>query len=217
MLSKLPRLHPRSCLIVLLASAFQAFGIYNIHALSGVTEGGVFGAVLLLDHWFGISPSISSFVLNGACFLLGFRALGAGFIGYSFFAASGFSLGYRICECFPPLWPGIAEHPLSAAVLGALFIGIGSGICVRCGAATGGDDALAMSLHRMTGIRIEWVYTVSDYSVLLLSLSYIPLKRIVFSLITVTISTRLVGLIQSLPLKCQTPPEPSKGCAQCRI
>ena len=207
MLSKLPRLKPGACVIVMLASAFQAFGIYNIHALSGVTEGGVFGAVLLLDHWLGISPSVSSFIMNAACFLLGFRALGASFIGYSFFAATGFSLGYRLWECFPPLWPDIGQHPLIAAVAGALFIGIGSGICVRCGAATGGDDALAMSIQRMTGVRIEWVYTVSDYSILLLSLSYIPLKRIVFSLITVTISTQLVGLIQNLRLKRPLTPE----------
>ena len=197
---KFPKLNTASCILVFLASAFQAFGMYNIHALSGVTEGGVFGAVLLLDHWFGISPSISSFIMNAACFLLGFKTLGVTFIAYSFFAATGFSVGYRICECFPPIWPDIAQYPLLAAVAGALFIGIGAGICVRCGAATGGDDALAMSINRLTGMKIEWVYTISDYTVLLLSLSYIPLRRIIFSLITVTISTQLVGLIVKLRL-----------------
>ena len=216
MLSKLPRLKLTPCIIVFLASAFQAFGMYNIHALSGVTEGGVFGAVLLLDHWFGISPSISSFLMNAACFLLGFKALGATFIGYSFFAASGFSLGYRLWECFPPVWPEIGSMPLLAAVAGALFIGIGSGICVRCGAATGGDDALAMSIQRLTGVRIEWVYTASDYSILLLSLSYIPLRRIIYSLITVTISTQLVGFIQNFRWKRPIPECSETGGILCR-
>ena len=59
----LPRLKRKNCVILLLGSAIQAFGIYNIHALSQVTEGGAIGLTLLLHHWFGISPAISSPVL----------------------------------------------------------------------------------------------------------------------------------------------------------
>ena len=36
----------------------------------------------------------------------------------------------------------IADKPLLAAVVGALFVGIGAGVCVRIGGAPGGDDAL---------------------------------------------------------------------------
>ena len=39
------------CIVALLSSAFLAFGLYHVHALSGVTEGGVIGLNLLLDHW----------------------------------------------------------------------------------------------------------------------------------------------------------------------
>ena len=66
MFSKLPKLRPRHCAVAFFASAFQAFGMYNIHALSGVTEGGIFGLILLLNHWLGLSPAFSSLILNGA-------------------------------------------------------------------------------------------------------------------------------------------------------
>ena len=33
------KLKPINCLTAFLSSAFQAFGIYNIHALSDITEG----------------------------------------------------------------------------------------------------------------------------------------------------------------------------------
>lgn len=46
----------KSCLIALFGSAFLAFGLYHVHSFSGVTEGGVLGMTLLLDHWFHISP-----------------------------------------------------------------------------------------------------------------------------------------------------------------
>ena len=191
-----PKLKFKNCLTAFFSSAFQAFGIYNVHAVADVTEGGVLGATLLLQHWFGISPAISSFVLNAICFGLGLRILGRSFIAYSFLAALGYSAGYFLCEQFPPLWPAIAEHPLIAALAGALFIGIGAGLCVRAGGATTGDDALAMSLSHATGIPIQNIYLISDMSVLLLSLTYIPFRKIAYSLLTVVLSGQLIGLIQ---------------------
>ena len=189
------------CVIAFLCSAFQAFGMYNVHALSGVTEGGVLGLVLLIDHWFSISPALSGFLLNAACYLLGWRTLGKTFIGYSVIAAAGFSVGYAVCELFPPLRPGIAEYPLPAAIVGALFIGIGAGVCVRIGGATCGDDALAMSLSHILKQPIERIYLISDLTVLSLSLSYIPLRRIVYSLITVILSGQIIGWIQKIHAK----------------
>lgn len=195
------KLKPSYCIIAFLSSALQAFGIYNIHALSGVTEGGVLGAVLLIQHWTGLSPAISGFILNAACYLFGWRTLGKEFIGYSAIAAAGFSITYGICELFPPLWPGITGYPLLAALLGALFIGIGAGICVRIGGATCGDDALAMSLSHITKIDIQWIYLISDLTVLGLSLSYIPFRRIAYSLLTVVLSGQIIGWIQKIGQK----------------
>ena len=191
-----PKLKPANCMTAFFASAFQAFGVYNIHALSDITEGGVLGATLLLQHWFGISPTISSFLLNAACYLLGLKILGKTFIAYSFIAALGYSAGYYLCEQFPPLWPQIASYPLPAALAGALFIGLGAGLCVRAGGATTGDDALAMSLSHATRIPIQNIYLVSDLSILLLSLTYIPFRRIAYSLLTVILSGQIIGLIQ---------------------
>lgn len=192
----LSKLNPKNCIIAFLSSALQAFGMYNIHALSDITEGGVLGATLLLEHWFAISPAVSGFVLNAACYFLGWRTLGKEFIACSLIAASGFSAAYGLCEQFPPLWPEIAGYPLLAAILGALFIGIGAGLCVRAGGATCGDDALAMSLSHITKVPIQWVYLVSDLSVLGLALSYIPLSRITYSLLTVVLSGQIIGFLQ---------------------
>ena len=197
----IPKLRLSNCIIAFFASAFQAFGMYNVHALSGVTEGGVLGAVLLIDHWLGISPALSSLILNAACYALGWKTLGRNFIAYSLIAACGYSLGYGACEQFPPLWPKIAGHPLLAAIVGALFIGIGAGLTVRAGGATSGDDALAMSISHLTKAPIQWIYLTSDLLVLLLSLSYIPLRRIGYSLLTVILSGQIIGWIQRIPFR----------------
>ena len=192
----LPRLKLKNCLSIILGSAILAFGLYNIHSISGVTEGGVLGLTLLLEHWFGISPSISGLVLNGACYALGLTLLGRAFIFYSFIAGGGFSLFYAIFERFPPLWPQIAQMPLAASVAGAAFVGVGVGLCIRANAAPTGDDSLALSLSHHFKIGIQWVYLLGDLIVLALSLTYIPFSKIIYSLLTVVLSAQLIGLIQ---------------------
>lgn len=189
-----------SCIIAFFSSAMLAFGLYNIHSLSGVTEGGILGLTLLLEHWFNISPSVSGMILNLLCYLMGWKFLGRKFIIYSIAAATGFSVSYRIFEQFGPLFPQIAERPLAAAVLGAIFVGISAGICVRIGGAPGGDDALAMSIARITHMDIRWVYLMCDLIVLVLSLSYIPVQRIAYSFLTVLLSGQIIGIVQKIKL-----------------
>lgn len=186
----------RNCVITFLSAAFLAFGMYNVHSISGITEGGVLGAVLLIQHWLHISPALSSLVLNGLCYLLGWRTFGKNFLIYSAVSSLGYSLCYFICEQFPPIFPQIAQMPLAAAVAGSIFVGVGCGICVRIGAAPSGDDALSMSLSKLTGIPIQWIYLISDLVVLGLSLTYIPLRKIAYSLLTVLLSGQIIGLFQ---------------------
>ena len=187
-----------NCLVLLVGSVIQAIGIYNIHSLSNVTEGGVLGLTLLLQHWFQISPAVSSLILNLVCYAIGWRLLGKEFIGYSLVSICAYSASYGLFEQFPPLWPDIALYPLLAAIAGALFIGIGAGLCVRAGGATAGDDALAMSFSHLFRLPIQRIYLISDLAVLLLSLSYIPMQRITYFLLTVVLSGQIIGLIQKI-------------------
>ena len=189
-------LTPKSVGLSLLGSAILAFGLYHVHAFSGVTEGGQLGLVLLLQHWLHISPAISTAVINVICYWIGWKMLGKVFIIRSAVATGGFSLIYWIIQQFPPLWPNLADYPLVAALIGALFVGVGCGLCVRSGGAACGDDGLAMSISDHFHIKIEYVYFIFDFVILSASLSYIPLGRILYSLITVMISSKLVGLVQ---------------------
>lgn len=187
------------CIIAIFSSAFLAFGLYHVHALAGVTEGGVVGLNLLLEHWFSISPAVTNFIANAVCYLLGWKLLGRKFIIYSAVATVSFSLSYAIIEQFPPLWPQLAGMPLLAALIGAVFVGIGCGLCVKVGGAVSGDDALAMCISHVFRIKIQWAYLITDLTVLGLSLTYIPVTKIAYSLLTVLLSGQIIGWIQKLP------------------
>ena len=186
----------RKILLSVIGGGILAFGLYNVHSLSGVTEGGALGLTLLLEHWLDLSPAWSGLLINFACYAFGFRTLGRSFLCWSALSGGSFSAFYAFLERFPRVWPGLAGMPLPAAFLGALFVGVGVGLCVRAGGAPTGDDALAMSLSQRFHVPIERIYLTTDLTVLALSLTYLPPIRIAYSLLTVTLSGKVIGLIQ---------------------
>ena len=205
----------KSCLIIFASCVFMSFGIYNVHSLSGITEGGVLGATLLLDKWFNISPAITTIILNAICYFIGWKVLGKKFLFYSAFGTICYSVSYAIFEAVGPLFPAIANYQFLAAIIGAIFVGVGAGFCIRECCALGGDDALAMSVSKITHIQIQWIYLISDLTVLLLSLTYIPLAKILYSVLTVVLSGQIIGFIERAGKtpKIQTP-EPTTQTQQ---
>ena len=190
-------------LMILLGNVILAFGLFNIHAQTNVTEGGVLGIMLLAEHWFRISPAYSGFVLDVACYFFGYKVLGKDFLLHSILATVIFSVSYRIFELLGPLWPELSASPAAAAILGAMFVGVGVGLSVRAGCAAGADDAVAMALRELTHVDIQWLYLFSDLAVLLLSLTYIPFTRLIWSFVTVILSGQIIGWIQKIPAKTE--------------
>lgn len=193
----------KNTLILLLFSAVLAFGLFNVHAQSNITEGGILGLSLLIEKTLSVSPAVSGAILNLLCYVAGGKRFGKIFLIYSGISAIGFSLFYAVFEWIGPVFYQIANHPLLAAVVGAMFIGVGCGVCVRVGGAPSGDDALAMTLSSVLKVRIKWVYLFFDVAVLSLSLIYIPFSKIIYSFLTVIISGQIVDFIQNYKRKAE--------------
>ena len=185
-------------LLIILGAAVCSFGIHNIHQRTAITEGGVIGMMLLIDRWTGLPPAFITPVLDLICYALAFRYPGGQFIKISVISTLSVSLFYDFWEMFPPMLPDLSAYPLAAAVLGGLFVGVGVSLIVRQGGSSGGDDALALTISHVTHCRLSRAYLFTDLIVLALSLSYIPLRRILFSLITVTLSSFLIDRIQNM-------------------
>ena len=185
---------------IIVGSAIFTFGIHNIHSRSDITEGGIIGLMLLIEQWTGLSPALITPVLDVICYLIAFKFLGGGFITVSVVSTAVISLFYKLWELFPFILPDLSSTPLLAAVLGACFVGIGVGIIIRHGGSSSGDDALALTISKVTKCKLSFAYLFTDVTVLALSLTYIPLKRIVFSLITVTLSSLLIEVVQKFRL-----------------
>lgn len=191
----------RKLLFIVLGAMICTFGIHNIHQRTNITEGGIIGLMLLVEHWLGISPAYITPILDALCYFFAFKFLGWGFIKLSAVATLCVSGFYKLWEVFPPMLPDLSAHPLAAAIVGGIFVGVGFGLIIRQGGSGGGDDALALTLANLFRCKLSRAYLFADVTVLLLSLTYIPFSRIFFSLITTTISSNLIDVVKDFGTK----------------
>ena len=190
----------KKVLFIVLGAAVTTFGVHNIHQQVGITEGGILGLMLLLNHWFGLSPAVLTPLLDALCYLLAYKCLGGSFLRISLISTGSVALFYKLWEQLPPMLPDLSRWPLLAALAGGAFVGIGVGLIVRQGGSAGGDDALALTISRATRWRLARAYLFTDVTVLALSLTYLPLGRIACSLATVTVSSFLIDRLQAAAL-----------------
>lgn len=193
----------RKILTIIIGTGILSFGLQNIHQQAAITEGGVLGGILLLNHWFGLSTAIATPILDFICYLFAFRFLGKEFLKMTLISTISLSGFFFLWEQFPPMLPDLSAYPLAAAVLGGLFVGVGVGLVVRQGGSTGGDDALALAISKVTSWKLSRTYLFTDLTVLALSLTYISVQRIAFSVITVFISSFVIDYMKEFPVRGQ--------------
>ena len=179
--------------IIMLGATILAFGSYNFNYQNNITEGGVLGLLLLIKNVFDISPSFSSLIIDLSLFALGTKFFGKIFLLYSVLSTITFSTTYNLWESIGFLIPSFENNMLMASVLAG--IGVGVGLVIRGGGASGGDDVIALVGNKFTPLKVNHIYLISDCIVLMLSLVYLDFNQILFSLIAVTISGKIISLI----------------------
>ena len=189
------RKYIKNLLLIILGSCILAFGSFNFNYQNNVTEGGVLGLLLLIKNIFDISPSITALIIDLSLFALGAKFFGKQFLGLSIFASLSFSAWYKMWESIGFIVPNLTNHMLLASIFAGMGVGIGIGIVVRAGGAAGGDDVIALVGEKLTPLKVNHVYMITDFIVLILSLSYLSFKQIFFSLIAVTISGKIISVM----------------------
>lgn len=185
----------KSILLIMIGATILSFGSYNFNYQNNVTEGGVLGLLLLMQHVFNISPSITSVIIDFSLFAIGTKFFGKRFLLYSVLSTITFSTTYKIWESVGFLIPSFTNNMLIASILAGIGVGVGVGLVVRGGGASGGDDVIALLGNKLLKLKVNHVYLVTDAIVLLMSLVYLDIKQVFFSIIAVTISGKIISII----------------------
>lgn len=185
---------------ILVGTAIYAFGLHYFVLSNQLMEGGVTGIAVLLNYAAGWPLSISTLVLNIPLFFLGWKALGSGQMLYTLVgivSLSGFLALMEQLISREWLIPFQSSNDyMLAALYAGVSLGTGLGIVFRFGGTTGGVDIVARILARAKGISIGQIILSFDAVIIGISLLYISIEKVLYTLVTVFIASKIIDFIQ---------------------
>ncbi|MBF8807842.1 MAG: YitT family protein [Enterococcus lacertideformus] len=180
--------------LIIVGTGIYAFGLVYLNIANQLAEGGVSGITLILHALFGIDPAYSTLIINIPLILLGGKILGKRSFTYTILGTLSLSVFLWIWQRVP-LQINLQHDLLIVSLLAGLIAGIGSGLVYRMGGTTGGSDIIARILEKNYGISMGRSLLVLDVIVLFASLSYIDLKRMMYTLIVSYVFSRVIDSI----------------------
>ncbi|EGG32171.1 YitT family protein [Paenibacillus sp. HGF5] len=194
-------LHQLQTIIPIIAgSAIYAFGLLYFIIPNELMEGGVTGITVLLNYAFNISPSLSTMALNIPLFLVGMKILGKRQSVYTGLGIASLTLFLWLFELLIDRGYVVPFHTEHDYILAALYAGVtlgaGLGIVFRFGGTTGGSDIIARIINRKFGFSMGQIILSLDILIIGLSLFFIPLERILYTLVAVFIASKVIDFIQ---------------------
>ncbi|WP_276351567.1 YitT family protein [Cohnella caldifontis] len=183
-----------------LGTALYAFGLQYFILPNRLMEGGVTGIGVILNYAASVPVSLSTLVINLPLFLLGWRQLGRGAMGLTVGGTVLLSFFLWVMERAVHIgWivPFTTDRDFILVVLYAgLTLGTGLGLVFRAGGTTGGVDIVARILQKHTGWSIGQLILTFDVLILGTSLIYVPKEKILYTLVSVFISSKVIDFIQ---------------------
>ncbi|PGS54592.1 YitT family protein [Bacillus sp. AFS041924] len=182
-------------LIILVGSFILATTLYHFHFQNNLAEGGFIGIALLVKNALNISPSITTLLLDIPIILIAGVYLGKKLVINTTIGAISFSAFYSIIEKTSNFTFNFGDHLWIPAILGGIFAGLGLGLILRSGGATGGDDLITIIMSKKSKISIGKVYFIFDAVILLCSLSYLSWNEVGYTILSVAICAKVTELV----------------------
>ncbi|GHU42067.1 membrane protein [Bacilli bacterium] len=195
-MNKEVKFHPLNFLMIALGTAIYAFGFVNFNMVNHLAEGGVSGITLIFHALFKINPAYTQIVLNIPLFILGVKIFGKRGMIYTIHGTVCLSIFiwlFQRMSCSIDL----AHDTLIAALLAGIFAGIGGGIVFRFGGTTGGGDIIGRYFEQKKGFALGQTLFVFDIVVLTLSLSYIDIQHMMYTVIASFVFSQVVAVVQN--------------------
>lgn len=188
-------LYLRDFLFITIGTCIYAFGLVGFNIANNLAEGGVTGITLILRALFHIDPAYSTLLINVPLILLGGKILGRRSFFYTIYGTAALSVFLWIWQRVP-FEISVDHDLLIASLLAGLAGGIGSGLVYHVGGTTGGADIIARIVELKFGVTMGRSLLTFDLVVLLISLVYLDLQHMMYTLIASFVFSRVVDFVQ---------------------
>lgn len=191
-------------LSILAGNALLAFAVCAFIVPNEFMMGGSNGVALALHTFIPLPLSALNAIINGSLFFLGWAFLGKKFAAGTLLSTIAYPIFMAIFEQLP-LGTIFAEEKLICALFAAVIIGVGVGIVIRAGGATGGMDIPPCILHKYKGIPVGTSLMVFDIFIVLLQVCLTGFDGILHSvliicLVSATVNRTIISGVKKVQL-----------------
>ena len=181
----------RDIMLLCLGGILCAIGVNSILIPHNFVTGGVTGIAVILHKIFpALDPGIIYFVLNVPLFVLAWMVVGRRFFVYSILGAVALSGALLFFH-----FDFQVQDRMLNALLAGVILGLGAGICLKTSGSQGGADILSVLLLKRFSVKIGNTLMVLNGLVLLLISVCYSVEAILYTMIVVFVSSKVVNLV----------------------
>ncbi len=182
-------------LMIVLGNLLMAAGSALFVVPAGFITGGVTGLALLLHRITPLSVSALISILSAGFLLFGLITLGKEFAFHSLTCVILYPLFYQLLSMVTERFGMFTENPALNTACAIICYGIGIGLIMREGAASGALDTIAVLLNKKAGVSMAVSLNVIEYVTLLPQIIYTPNENVLCGILIISGYTLLVDTV----------------------
>ena len=185
------KIHLKNICFCLLGTFIIAIGVNTFVLASNLGEGGTVGISLNLKYTLGLSPALTTLIINMILIIVGWKYLSKTTAVYTLVTVVASSLFLGITE---PLKLNL-ESDFINTIFSGVLIGIGTGFVISARSTLGGTSVIAKIINKYSEIKTSQALFILDSLIVLSFLFVLPIQNVLYTIVMLFIVEKSMSFV----------------------
>lgn len=191
MSKKAIQIHTKNIIFCLLGTFLIGVGVNAFIIAANLGEGGTVGISLNLKYTLGLSPALTSFIINIILIAVGWKYLSKTTAIYTLITVIASSVWLALTESFNLH----LQSDFINSIFGGAFIGIGTGFVISARSTLGGTSVIAKIIDKYTEVKTSQALFVLDTLIVLSFLITIDMENVLYTIVMLFIVEKCMAFV----------------------
>ncbi|MDN6698071.1 MAG: YitT family protein [Staphylococcus equorum] len=185
------KIHFKNICFCILGTFLIGIGINVFVIPANLGEGGTVGISLNLKYTLGLSPAITSLIINMILIAVGWKYLSKTTAVYTLITVISSSMFLGLTESFNMQ----IESDFINTVFGGLLLGVGTGLVISARSTLGGTSVIAKIINKYTEIKTSQALFMLDSIIVLSFLIILPAQNVLYTIVMLFIVEKSMSFV----------------------